>query len=73
MRRILLIIAVAAIMAVMIGTSALSANAQDRPDCDPWTWNWYRSASGHWYWQWHQDCWNPAQGYYTNWDGWGWY
>jgi hypothetical protein len=72
MRRILLIIAVAAIMAAMIGTSALSANAQ-RPECDPWTWDWYRSASGHWYWQYHQNCWNAAQGYYTNWDGWGWY
>ena len=77
MRRLVVILAVAAIMvATMLGT-ALTASAQmpGQPICGPWQQARYVSASGWpyiWNWRW---CHNPSeQGdpYYVDWAGWEW-
>jgi hypothetical protein len=76
-RRLVVILAVAAIMvATMLGT-ALTASAQmpGQPICGPWQQARYVSASGWpyiWNWRW---CHNPSeQGdpYYVDWAGWEW-
>jgi hypothetical protein len=76
-RRLMVVLAVAAIMvATMLGT-ALTANAQmvGQPICGPWQQARYVSASGWpyiWNWRW---CHNPSeQGdpYYVDWAGWEW-
>jgi hypothetical protein len=76
-RRLVVILAVAAIMvATMLGT-ALTASAQmpGQPICGPWQQARYVSASGWPYiynWRW---CHNPSeQGdpYYVDWAGWEW-
>ena len=77
MRRLVVILAVAAIMvATMLGT-ALTASAQTvgQPTCGPWQQARYVSASGwpyFWWWRW---CHTPSeQGdpYYVDWAGWEW-
>ena len=77
MRRLVVILAVAAIMvATMLGT-ALTASAQTpgQPICGPWQQARYVSATGWpyiWNWRW---CHNPSeQGdpYYVDWAGWEW-
>ncbi len=77
MRRLVVILAVAAIMvATMLGT-ALTASAQmpGQPVCGPWQQARYVSATGWpyiWNWRW---CHNPSeQGdpYYVDWAGWEW-
>ena len=77
MRRLVVILAVAAIMvATMLGT-ALTASAQmpGQPICGPWQQARYVSATGWpyiWNWRW---CHNPSeQGdpYYVDWAGWEW-
>jgi hypothetical protein len=76
-RRLVVILAVAAIMvATMLGT-ALTASAQmpGEPICGPWQQARYVSATGWpyiWNWRW---CHNPSeQGdpYYVDWAGWEW-
>jgi hypothetical protein len=76
-RRLVVILAVAAIMvATMLGT-ALTASAQmpGQPICGPWQQARYVSATGWpyiWNWRW---CHNPSeQGdpYYVDWAGWEW-
>ena len=79
MRRLVVILAVAAIMvATMLGT-ALSASAQmpGQPTCGPWQQARYVSASGwpyFWWWRW---CINYTvapedQQWYVDWAGWEW-
>ncbi len=77
MRRLVVILMVAAIMvATMLGT-ALTASAQmpGQPICGPWQQARYVSATGWpyiWNWRW---CHNPSeQGdpYYVDWAGWEW-
>ncbi len=77
MRRLVVILMVAAIMvATMLGT-ALTASAQmpGQPVCGPWQQARYVSATGWpyiWNWRW---CHNPSeQGdpYYVDWAGWEW-
>ena len=77
MRRLVVILAVAAIMvATMLGT-ALTASAQmpGEPICGRWQQARYVSATGWpyiWNWRW---CHNPSeQGdpYYVDWAGWEW-
>ncbi len=77
MRRLVVILAVAAIMvATMLGT-ALTASAQmpGQPICGPWQQARYVSETGWpyiWNWRW---CHNPSeQGdpYYVDWAGWEW-
>jgi hypothetical protein len=76
-RRLVVILAVAAIMvATMLGTT-LTASAQmpGEPICGPWQQARYVSATGWpyiWNWRW---CHNPSeQGdpYYVDWAGWEW-
>ena len=77
MRRLVVMLAVGAIMvATMLGT-ALTASAQmpGQPICGPWQQARYVSATGWpyiWNWRW---CHNPSeQGdpYYVDWAGWEW-
>jgi hypothetical protein len=76
-RRLVVMLAVGAIMvATMLGT-ALTASAQmpGQPICGPWQQARYVSATGWpyiWNWRW---CHNPSeQGdpYYVDWAGWEW-
>ena len=77
MRRLVVILAVAAIMAATMLGTALTASAQTvgQPTCGPWQQARYVSASGWpyiWNWRW---CHNPSeQGdpYYVDWAGWEW-
>ena len=77
MRRLVVILAVAAIMAATMLGTALTASAQmpGQPICGPWQQARYVSASGWpyiWNWRW---CHNPSeQGdpYYVDWAGWEW-
>jgi hypothetical protein len=76
-RRLVVILAVAAIMAAtMLGTApTASAQMPGQPICGPWQQARYVSASGWPYiynWRW---CHNPSeQGdpYYVDWAGWEW-
>jgi hypothetical protein len=77
-RRSIVILAVAAIMAATMAGGSLAASAQTmpgQPTCGPWQQARYVSASGWpyiWNWRW---CHNPSeQGdpYYVDWAGWEW-
>ena len=79
MRRLVVILAVAAIMAAMMLGTALTASAQmvGQPTCGPWQQARYVSASGwpyFWWWRW---CINYTvapedQSWYVDWAGWEW-
>ena len=79
MRRLVVILAVAAIMAATMVGGSLAASAQTvgQPTCGPWQQARYVSASGWpyiWNWRW---CINytvaPAdQTWYVDWAGWEW-
>ena len=78
MRRLVVILAVAAIMAATMVGGSLAASAQTivgQPICGPWQQARYVSAMGWpyiWNWRW---CHNPSeQGdpYYIDWASWNW-
>ena len=79
MRRLIVILAVAAIMAATMLGTALTAGAQlvGQPTCGPWQQARYVSASGwpyFWWWRW---CINYTvapeyQTWYVDWAGWEW-
>ena len=77
MKRLVVILAVGAIMAATMLGTALTASAQmpGQPTCGPWQQARYVSATGWpyvWNWRW---CHNPSeQGdpYYVDWAGWEW-
>ena len=79
MRRLVVILAVAAIMAATMLGTALMASAQmvGQPTCGPWQQARYVSASGwpyFWWWRW---CINYTvapedQSWYVDWAGWEW-
>ena len=57
MRRFLLVLSVAALMAtMMVATSGLSASAQGgqgQVECSPWTWDYFHSTNAQrWYYEW---------------------
>jgi hypothetical protein len=77
-RRLIVILAVAAIMAATMLGTALTASAQmvGQPTCGPWQQARYVSASGwpyFWNWRW---CINYSEGpeakWYVDWAGWEW-
>jgi hypothetical protein len=78
-RRLIVILAVAAIMAATMLGTALTASAQvpGAPTCGPWQQARYVSASGwpyFWWWRW---CINYSvapedQSWYVDWAGWEW-
>ena len=80
MRRLVVILAVAAIMAATMVGGSLAASAQTmpgQPTCGPWQQARYVSASGwpyFWWWRW---CINYTvapedQNWYVDWAGWEW-
>src|SRR3954464_12562506 len=80
MRRIFLLAMAAAVLAVMIMVSSLSAGAEPMPGaptCEPWQQEWHMSDSGapyFWWWRW---CINYSvapgyQNWYVDWGGWEW-
>ena len=79
MRRLVVILAVAAIMAATMLGTALTASAQmpGAPTCGPWQQARHVSASGwpyFWWWRW---CINRTvapeyQVWYVDWGGWEW-
>jgi hypothetical protein len=79
MRRLGLVLAAIVIVVTMIASSGLSASAQMAPggqgdtECAPWTWDYFYSSSvQRWYFEWWRWCWNPAQGWFQDFDGWDW-
>ncbi len=84
MRRLIVILVVAAVMAAtIVGGIAQAANAQQGPGpdpgqtqyCGPTQQSWYISSGGWWYfWNWKW-CYNPSiqGGWFVDWRGWGWY
>ena len=68
MRRIVLSLALAVIMAAVMVSSALPATAQMMGvSCASWTWDWYWSSSAQtWYWEWHRAC-SDSMGSWTQW------
>ena len=78
MRRIFLVLTVAALMAAMVMVSALSASAQmpgQDVSCAPWQQMDWGVSEGWWYYWWGRWCYNPSieGGWHINWDGWEWW
>jgi hypothetical protein len=57
MKRILLILVLAAMMVAASGLSAIAQRGQGQVECSPGTWaNFYSTNTQRWYWEWWRWC-----------------
>jgi hypothetical protein len=83
LKRSILLFVVGALVALVMGFSALSAAAQSGMDnggdwehqsgyCNEWQKDWHQNDNGWWWYWWYRWCWSPDWGWYQDWDGWEW-